>query len=78
MKSGKQTSEFWSKNVLQVVMIFIASLSANGTISLESETALVNLAPLIVPLIVTAFAELGYQWSRTTLKKAHAESVNKN
>ena len=71
-KPGYQTSEFWGKNVLQVLSLALAAYVAQspGSLTADQQSSIMVVAGLIVPPALEGL----YSFNRTWLKRAHALS----
>ena len=71
-KPGYQTSEFWGKNVLQVLSLALAAFVAQnpGSLTGDQQAQIMVVAGLIVPPALEGL----YNFNRTWLKRAHAMS----
>ncbi len=69
-KPGYQTSEFWGKNVLQVLSLALAAYVAQnpGSLTGDQQSSIIVVAGLIVPPVLEGL----YGFNRTWLKRAHA------
>lgn len=71
-KPGYQTTEFWGKNVLQVLSLALAAFVAQnpGSLSGDQQASIMVVAGLIVPPALEGL----YGFNRSWLKRAHAQS----
>ncbi len=71
-KPGYQTSEFWGKNVLQVLSLALAAYVAQnpGSLTGDQQSSIMVVAGLVVPPVLEGL----YSFNRTWLKRAHASS----
>ncbi len=69
-KPGYQTSEFWGKNVLQVLSLALAAYVAQnpGSLTGDQQSSIMVVAGLVVPPVLEGL----YSFNRTWLKRAHA------
>jgi hypothetical protein len=69
-KPGYQTSEFWGKNVLQVLSLALAAYVAQnpGSLTADQQASIMVVAGLVVPPVLEGL----YSFNRTWLKRAHA------
>lgn len=72
-KSGLQTTEFWSKVVLQVLSMMLAAYVAGhpGALTPDEQTSLMVVAGLVVPAVL----ELAYGLWRTLVKRAQVAAA---
>lgn len=68
-KPGYQTTEFWGKNVFQVLSLALAAYVAQnpGSLSGDQQSSIMVVAGLIVPPVLEGL----YGFNRTWLKRAH-------
>ncbi|HEV2034152.1 MAG TPA: hypothetical protein VGU71_08130 [Candidatus Dormibacteraeota bacterium] len=71
-KPGYQTSEFWGKNVLQVLSLALAAYVAQnpGSLSGDQQASIMVVAGLIVPPVLEGL----YGFNRSWVKRAHASA----
>ena len=71
-KPGYQTTEFWGKNVLQVLSLAMAAFIAQnpGSLTADQQNSILVVAGLVVPPLLEGL----YGFNRSWLKRAHALS----
>ena len=71
-KPGYLTSEFWGKNVLQVLSLALAAYVAQspGSLTADQQSSIMVVAGLVVPPVLEGL----YGFNRSWLKRAHALS----
>src|SRR5258708_20671971 len=73
-KPGYQTSEFWGKNVLQVLSLALAAYVAQnpGSLTADQQASIMIVAGLVAPSVLEAL----YTFNRTWLTRAHARNAH--